>query len=476
MVGAVRVRTDAGVVEGSERNGVATFLGVPYAAPPTGGGRWRPPSPVSPWTGVRSANEYGNASIQTVDPPWSLRAPQSEDSLYLNVWSPDIDACASLPVMVWIHGGGSLWGANSIDVYDATTLARRGVVIVSINYRLGALGFLADPELGANAAVHDWVAALRWVAANATAFGGDPGNVTVFGQSAGAVAARTLLSVPSAEELFQRVILQSAGFEPYAFADTPSLDRLTRASRRLLERLGGRQRAQRASAHDVRAASFTYSGTVPAPGHVHTPANLVWYPVADGDVVVADAESARPAEVPVLLGCVQNEARYFIKPGPSYTWEAVERMAGALAGPLREDALDLLHGNWSNPYDALDELFTTACWFEPELATLERFATHGRPSHSYRFTRTSPGLVHSNELAQHTAEIPYVLGSLSAAEAPDELDSVDAAIAESVQEAWTSFARTGTPAASSGDPWPRWDASEGRATLIGDTVRAIGLR
>lgn len=351
-----------------------------------------------------------------------------------------------------------------------TTLARRGVVVVSINYRLGALGFLADPELGANVAVHDWVAALRWVAANATAFGGDPGNVTIFGQSAGAVAARTLLSVPSADGLFQRVVLQSAGFEPYAFAGTPSLDRLTRASGRLLEHLGGRQRAQWASTDEVRAASFTYFGTIHALGHVHTPANLVWYPVADGDVVVADAESARPAEVPVLLGCVQNEARYFIKPGPSYTWEAVERMAGALAGPLREDALDLLRANWLKPYDALDELFTTACWFEPELATLEQFAVQERPTYSYRFTRSSPSLVHSDELAQHTAEVPYVLGALSAVEASQVVDSVDVFIAESMQDAWTSFACTGTPAAASGDSWPRWDVRKRAVTLIGDTV------
>jgi para-nitrobenzyl esterase len=223
---------------------------------------------------VRAAKEFGNAALQTVGPGFGLRAEQSEDCLYLNVWSGTLDAAARQPVMVWIHGGGFLNGAASMRDWSGESLAAKGVTVVSLNYRLGAFGFLYHPEGGANFGVLDWVAALEWVAVNIAAFGGDPDNVTIFGQSAGAAAARTLLSVPVARGLFRRAILQSAGFEDYAVVESPSFERVVWHSRAVFDRLGGHdlETLRSAPAEEVRRASRAECGMMDTtPGHGLSP-------------------------------------------------------------------------------------------------------------------------------------------------------------------------------------------------------------
>ncbi|MDX6379140.1 MAG: para-nitrobenzyl esterase [Rubrobacteraceae bacterium] len=194
-----RVHIEQGTIEGIVNGGVHTFLGVPYAAAPTGDRRWRPPMAPESWEGVREARHFGSVCPQRGGASFDLRTQeQSEDCLFLNVWTSTLAREARQPVMVWIHGGGNLSGAGSEDAFDGTQLARRGVAVVTFNYQLGAFGFLAHPDVGANFAVLDHVAALSWVASNIAAFGGDPSNVTIFGQSAGALAVRTLLSVSRA--------------------------------------------------------------------------------------------------------------------------------------------------------------------------------------------------------------------------------------------------------------------------------------
>jgi para-nitrobenzyl esterase len=465
-----RVETRCGTLEGFVESGVHKFHGIPYAKPPIGDLRWRAPAPVTPWAGVRQAKTFGPASVQTVGAVFDLRVDeQSEDCLYLNVWTTDLSAAASRPVMVFIHGGGNLGGAGSEDCYDGTHLARKGVTAVTFNYRLGALGFLAHPTVGANFAVLDYVAALEWVRDNIGAFGGDPGNVTVYGQSAGALAARTLLSCGAARGLFHRAILQSAGFGPPAFAKSWSYERAQQAAEALFDRLGSRDLAvlRAAPIAEVKLASHELCGIFPKPGHVHTPANLVWMPVIDNTTVMESPLPAGPGEMPLLLGCVENEARFFLKPGNVYPRQVLENMARQLCGPKADEILASLDAEKLDTYDALDRLFTTIMWTEPAWETVRTLTARGRPFYYYQFKRLSPGAIASRELAKHTAELRYVFGNL-----PDDAgyDAVDRHVSELVRDAWIAFARDGVPESPQGLPWPRCDADAPFAAIIRDAV------
>ena len=216
-----RVKTDSGIVEGKDKGVVHAFLGIPYAAPPVGDLRWKPPAPAATWTGVRKATEFGAHCMQgKVFGDMNFRDPGgSEDCLFLNVWVPAKMSGAKLPVMVWIHGGGFVAGSSSEARQDGTKLTQQGVIVVSMNYRLGVFGFFVHPELakesGHNAAGNygllDQVAALRWVHDNIAAFGGDPGNVTIFGESAGSFSVSALMASPLCKGLFQKAIGESGG-------------------------------------------------------------------------------------------------------------------------------------------------------------------------------------------------------------------------------------------------------------------------
>jgi para-nitrobenzyl esterase len=461
-----RVEIAQGVLEGIGEDGHYRFLGIPYAAPPVGPLRWHAPLMPDGWTGVRDATLFSPIAIQTVGGGPSIQAAsQSEDCLYLNVWTDRPDPATKQPVMVWIHGGGNLGGSGSEDWYDGAALARRGVTVVTFNYRLGAFGFLAHPAVGANFAVLDYVAALEWVKANIAAFGGDPDNVTIFGQSAGAVAVRTLLSCPQARGLFHRAIIMSAGFERFSFAPGWSWERASAAGEALFEQLGTSdiEALRRLPAETLKLASHDLSGIFPKPGHVHTPANLVWMPVPDGTIVFDDGFPGWPEDVPVMFGCVENEARYFIRPGGDYSWELVEAMAKALAGPRAGDVLALLRDETEDPYVALDRLFSGVIWIEPALATAKRFAAIGRRFHYYHFARASPGARASNELVKHSAELRYVFGTLTQDGA---YDATDATISGEMMSAWTAFARDGNPRRPDGSAWPRYP----EMTFVADRV------
>jgi para-nitrobenzyl esterase len=220
---------------------------------------------------VRAAKQFSPACVQTVGAVFDLRvANQSEDCLYLNVWTSTLDSLALQPVMVWIHGGGNLGGAGSEDAYDGSRLAAKEVTVVTFNYRLGAFGFLAHDQVGANFGVLDYVAALNWVRKNIAGFGGNPDNVTVFGESAGGVAVRTLLSCPPAQGLFHRAIMQSAGFERPAFASSWSYARAQTAAEALFNRLGSHdlKELRNAPTAAIKMASHELSGIFPKPGQV----------------------------------------------------------------------------------------------------------------------------------------------------------------------------------------------------------------
>jgi para-nitrobenzyl esterase len=474
------IRIEQGLVRGDQRDGVFRFRGLPYAAAPVGERRWAPPAPPERWDGVREATEFGPAAIQFTNVANDLGAEPSEDCLNLNIWSPTLDSQARLPVMVWVHGGGFVHWSASMKGWHGRMLSARGVVVVSLNFRLGALGFLAHPRTGANFAVQDWVAALRWVAENIASFGGDPGNVTIFGQSAGADAVRTLLGTPSANGLFHRAILQSAGFEPRAVAAEGHRAGVTRVSEAFFEQLGGNDLdyLRALPIETLRAAAMTASITG-TPGQARTPGDLAWRPFPDGQIVGEDLSSWDPG-VPVLFGSTEDEARFFFTPtgsgGPRggdpvaiYTPATLASMAQLLGGERAQDILDQLTGN---PYEALTELFTAGVWTEPLLASYRRFTQIPRIAFAYRFARVSPANRASGLLAHHCAELAYVFGRVR----PGQYDDADAAVSDAVMHAWTTFARDGVPRHLDGAAWPSTSAVEPSITLIEDTVRTEPLR
>ncbi|KAH0531166.1 hypothetical protein TsFJ059_000032 [Trichoderma semiorbis] len=495
------VRIKQGAVEGSVQDGIYSFLSLPYSEPPTGDRRWRPASSPPAWEGVRDATRFGNAAIQIVETGAELGAEQNEDCLYLNIWSGSLDPSAQQPVMVWIHGGGFLNGSSSMDVYSGQNLARRGVVVVSVNYRLGAFGFLRHPEAGGNFAVTDWVAALKWVSENIQMFGGNPQNVTIFGQSAGAVAVRTLLCTPAARGLFHRAIIQSAGFEDYAATPSPDPKRVNDTSEKFFNLLGSRDLdvLRRIPAEQIRVTSLTLCGTRPPPGYLHSPANLVWYPVPDDEVVMREF-SGWDEQVPVLFGYTQHEARAFWRPtglhtapgqDPSeiYTVDTLANMSKVLARGGDHEMINHFSNGKFSPYEALTELCTAAIWTEPAKATYHRFSTMNRKAYFYIFSRISPATRRSGMLAYHGAEIPYIFGNVSRngvlkpwfgrkALAADigpcpmdkYFDEIDVQIANDVQKAWVSFAHTGTPQFSDGSAWPHCDTRDMKLTVIGDKM------
>ncbi len=458
------VRTAQGVLRGSVVDGVRRFAGVPFAAPPVGDLRWAPPQPPQPWAGVRDAVAFGGSAIPTIDTGMvSTRGTPSEDCLYLNIWTTDADDAAGQPVMVWIHGGGFLNGTGSAPEYDGAALARRGVTVVTVNYRLGVFGYAAHPGIGANAGLLDQVAALRWVAQNIVAFGGDPTSVTVFGQSAGAASVRALLSTPSARGLFHRAIIQSAGFEDYAVVAPPSYDRSLHATARVFDALGTSDldALRRVPADVVRAASFSESGLFAPHGQLHTPANLVWYPVADDQTLFPDEFSAWSPEIPVMLGWTADEARFFVRPDrihgrpdvdPAmvYTPATLATMARALGGPGAEGISEHYRTSGLTTYEALADLVSAAIFVDPAVATLQRFAALDRTTYAYEFARVSPGARATGMNAFHTCELPYLFG-LPAGD--PSFDATDTRVAEEIQTVWTTFARSGVPAGTSGAAW-----------------------
>lgn len=464
---ATTVRTNQGLIEGFSENGIFKFLGVPYAEPPVGERRWQPPAPPVGWTGVRKAQEFGPICPQTAGAVFRTRAKtQSEDCLYLNVWTRAPEDQARRPVMIWIHGGGYLGGGGCEGGTDGSQLAALGVTVVSFNYRLGAFGYLAHPELGSNFGLQDQIAALRWVRENIAQFGGDPDCVTVFGQSAGGHAVRMLLSSPAASGLFHRAILQSGGGERFAFDASPAGERTYAASKALIAHVGGGEPEdlRRLPTEAIKEASHLYSGVIPKPGRVHTPANLAWMPVNDGVILPVDADLRPLPSVPIVLGFTRNEARYFIKPGMlPYNRPILWIMTRVFAGTQARAVRAQLATQGSTIYDRCDRIYTDAVFAEPLLATAKRLLASQHRFYCYRFDRVSPGAAESNFLAKHTAELRYLFGTLTT----DGYDETDKQISGWMQAQWTAFARDGAPADEA--LWRPY-SEEDRIVVIGDSL------
>lgn len=464
-------RVESGELVGTSEGGVARFLGIPYAAPPVGERRWAAPEAPHSWTGRRAAKSFGSGCVQEITPdgfgPWTREyvapAPVSEDCLTLNIWTPTRYDGRRLPVMIWIHGGAFMAGSNAVPIYDGAALARQGIVVVSINYRLGVFGFSAfeelagDPGGGANFGLQDMLAALRWTKRNIAAFGGDPDQVTVAGQSAGAMAVHMLMLSPQADGHFARAIAQSG------IVEVP-LPARAEANRRGADLLG------RAKLPDVAAlrrlpaegvVTLLDSGPLAGAGDVGGMPLLG--PVIDGSVLEGqvaglEAAGARSA-VPVMVGLNADEGVL----SPSYfrtTAAEVRARAVQIAGDEEADAV--LAGN---PLDTEESILAAGRQLTRlyGLASLVDWArAHRGPAFAYYYTHPEPGRGSEMFGAFHSAEIPYVFNSLHASPERPFTDR-DHAIATTMSQFWANFVKHGDP---NGEGLPRWPTFAGMATNV----------
>jgi para-nitrobenzyl esterase len=456
------VTTQAGQLRGTREGPLAVFRGIPYAAPPVGERRWRAPTATAGWAGVRDATAFGPACLQKVagqEPERSLKdGPQGEDCLTLNVWAPaDAARKAPLPVMVWIHGGSFRFGAGSLASYDGSELAKRGVIVVTINYRLGLFGTFAHPALarsdepGGNYGLLDAIAALHWVRDNIAGFGGDPRAVTLFGESAGGVSVGYLLASPLAKGLFHRAIMESGGL---------SLPEYSRPQAEgIAEKAAGSWHAQTADA--LRAVSATAIRDTDT-------ASADIMPFVDGTIVREKAraafESGRIQHVPLLIGYNDAEAGFF---GARY-WQS-------LPGEVDADAWRTLRGRCfgygSKDDGACAEQVASERFAGVNTRAMQRGASAFVPVYAYRFAWVPPSARATTRGAIHTAEIGYVFGHVAVDPAADARSRI---VSRALADRWAAFARTGSPALKNGD-WPRFvKQSNEKLLLIGLDAEAMG--
>ncbi len=469
------VRVDGGQVQGVVADGVESFKGIPFAAPPVGDLRWRPPQPVAPWTGVRQAAEFGADCMQgrfgPPPPPGAAPAPvPSEDCLFLNVWRPAAPTASRLPVMVWIYGGGFVGGSSAWPGTSGTQFAKQGVVLVSLNYRVGRFGFFAFPALSrerpdepkGNYAYMDQLAALQWVKRNIAAFGGDPGNVTIFGFSAGGVSVHSLLAMPQARGLFDKAIVESGGSRDSVLTARPmredgvdpnypvSAETIGMNFARSMG-IEGTDQAALASLRALSAEQVLRGG----PQGADAP-RIETTPILDGRLVTETAESAykagREAPVPLMLGSNTGDT------------------AGRRINATTKEQLFARFGRWSAQANAAYDPDGTGDFAtllaranndfgqaEPARFAANAFAAKGLHVYLYRFGYVQSAMRDRfKDGAPHGGEIGFVFDTLTAPPG-STLTPGDQAVARMAHAYWVNFARTGDPNGTGLPAWPRHD-------------------
>jgi para-nitrobenzyl esterase len=471
------VKTAAGLVMGTTNpdGDVRVFKGIPFAAPPVGALRWKAPQPVPPWTGVRTCTAFGPSPVQNDPAPFSMwtqeylipKAPIDEDCLHLNVWTGARAASEKQPVLVWIYGGGFVSGGSAVPIYDGEAMAKKGIVFVSINYRVGVFGFFAHPELtresgrgaSGNYGLMDQVAALQWVQQNIAAFGGDPGNVTVAGQSAGAMSVNCLVASPLAKGLFSKAIAHSGA----SFGR--SMLTLREAE---TEGEGVARAVGAASLADLRKMSAR---------ELLEKAKHTRRPIVDGYVLPETVPSifaaGRQNPVALLTGWNEDEG---LSSGPVKS-----------AGDFRRWAVE----QYGTGADTFLQLYPAATDAEAAVsqARLSRDVIFGAQNYAwanaqhqagkadvyvYRFTRKVPATGEYVKYgAFHTGEVPYAYDNLRFVDRPWE--PVDHALARTMSAYWANFARSGKPAGSGLPEWPAYTVQHKQIMVLGEKPAARPL-
>lgn len=478
------VRVEQGLLEGTIEDGLTVYRGIPFAAPPIGDLRWRAPQPAAKWEGVRRADKFAPQCIQgSRDPVPSEQqvSPMSEDCLYLNVWTPAKSASDRIPVLVWIHGGGFIYGATSDPDYGGENLAKKGVVLVSIAYRLGVIGFLAHPSLSAESPKHvsgnygllDIIAGLKWIQRNIASFGGDPRKVTIFGESAGGIAASMLCASPLAKGLFQGAISQSGGsFGPPSVLNMPGenmqhIADAERAGKALIKSAGAESIAnlRKLPAEKLQAATqeLGMAGEDGFTGRIR----IAW-PIIDGWVIPDDQyklyEAKRFNDTPILVGYNSDEGASFSPPSsPQDYIEGVRKRYGKFADSLLK-AYPV--GDTAVSKTARDLMRDTAFgWHTWSWARLHSRLGRSK-AYFYYFDQhpdrpaDSPWVGYGS---LHGMDIAYVFEHLT--RRPNwQQNASDYAISEAMATYWTNFAKHGNPNGPGVPDWPSF--SENHPVLM----------
>ena len=462
---SLRVLTAAGTVEGTRDGNLAVFKGLPYAAPPVDALRWRAPQPAKPWPAVRKADAFGKACMQAPGAALAAGAgdiePMSEDCLTLNIWTPDTRGSARKPVMVWIHGGALVFGAGSQPLYDGQALAARGAVVVTLNYRMGALGFFDHPALAStsggnvNFGLLDQIAALKWVRENISAFGGDPGNVTIFGESAGGQSVLALFTSSKARGLFQRGIVQSAYGIPGNTRAKARTVSIKVASSLGVQGANATAAQLRAIPAQRFATAFSGEDMSLAPGFVIGD-NVLPQPILE------TFQQGRQAKLPLIIGNNSDEATVAVAFGLDPA--AVVGRLGAgkiLLKPLYPGVKD----DAELGRQAVRDLVFTA--FAKRLAYLH---AQRAPTWRYYFSYVQTGLRPDAAGVGHGSEIAFVMGtgdSCRCLGAP--FSAADRAVSRNVGDYWFAFARNGVPAARGAPAWPKDSARRAQVLEFAET-------
>lgn len=481
------VRVEQGLLAGTNGSpaDVRVYRGIPFAAPPVGDLRWKAPQPAAKWQGVRQATEFSNGCWQTQYPAaaaiyQSKLPPLSEDCLYLNIWTPAKSAKDRLPVMVWIHGGGFTRGFSGTSSYNGEVLARKGAIIVTINYRLGIFGFFAHPELSAESGHHasgnyallDQIAALQWVQKNIAAFGGDSKRVTIFGESAGSWAVNALMASPLAKGLFQRAIGESGGlFSPMktmaeAEKEGEKLGRLLApdsASKK--SESSGPSPAQQDVLKALRAMK---AEALLKAGETETVRAIVDGWVLPQDVATIFAQG-KQNDVPLIVGYNADE-------GTTLAPQGVNMKALMFIGGV--------HQRYGSQADALLKIYPAASdeqavssfysayrdqVFGWEMRTWARMAatTGHQPAYMYYFSRRPPGPQSARLRAFHASEIAYVFGTFVW---PFPWEDTDKKLSDAMTSYWVNFAASGNPNGASLTKWPVYTAKDDQVLEFGDQI------
>jgi para-nitrobenzyl esterase len=462
------VKTDRGPVVGVSQGETLVYRGIPYAAPPIGALRWMPPKPAKPWTEVRKADTFGNDCMQTPfpgDAAPTTGAP-AEDCLTVNVWTPA--RSEKVPVLVWIHGGGFVNGAGSPKVYDGTAFARDGVVFVSLNYRLGRFGFFAHPALTqenprgplGNYGYMDQIAALRWVSQNIAAFGGDPGRVTVWGESAGGGSVLALLASPAAAGLFQQAIVDSGGGRPGGFGSTTYL-REKGANGKPSAEETGLAFAKSVGIEGTDARALAALRALPAEKivsgmHLGNPQPTTFSgPMVDGVVVPEDPgvalASGKARPVPLIVGA--NSAEFSFMGNKA-----------AVDGRLNEmgsDAAELIRKGYADETTLIANLMSDVLFVEPARFSAIEMAKAGAPVYVYRFSYVPESLRATLPGAPHASELPFAFDTV-AYRYTEEATAADQAAAKAMHAYWVDFVRQGDPNGAGRPAWPSFVEAESR--------------
>jgi para-nitrobenzyl esterase len=455
------VHVAQGTLHGATAGGVSSFKGVPFAAPPTGELRWRPPAAAKTWTGVRDATAYGPACMQMMQARAGGTTNQSEDCLYLNVWAPASARPGSrLPVMVWIHGGAFIGGAGSSPFYDGTHFAERGVVLVTVNYRLGRLGFFAHPALTAETpkgplgdyGIMDNIAALKWVQANIASFGGDPSNVTIFGESAGGILVNFLMTAPDARGLFAKAISES-GFG--RSAGLPIRGEAPRTGEKIGETFATSQGITGSGAEAAKALRALSAAALSAPVTGLSDPGIP-SPMIDGVLIPepppAVFAAGHEAKVPYIAGGNSWEASLF--PNTAKEPEPVL----ARLGPARAAIVAAYGGD---PASVAQDLTTESTVIEPDRHLARLHAAHGQKAWTYYFSYVPAAQRAEVHGLNHGGEIVYVFDTLRdqpvsfAGRTLPAATPEDHRIAEAALAYWVAFAKTGDPGSAGGPGWPQ---------------------